>query len=279
MIRRDIPLSSDPKHWLLLSQIEHARLSGELAKAWRAGRSDSSAGLFPALEEPIRTELLAAIRHHDDGWAAWEANPPIDSRVGRPDSFLELPRDESLVIWRDSIEVCRRIGPLAGWVVAGHFARLLRDSDDADTTGAQKWLAEIEKDQEVWLADWIQANRLANGASLAQDGLFFLRLFDWLSLWLCCQCPAITGDAPAKPMILDEGPLRDAPICFKTTDESPAFVAGDPRTVYVAPWPFAEPEVSLDALGYAVPVKAYASSEELAKRRMPRRLRWRLVPG
>jgi hypothetical protein len=38
------------------------------------------------------------------------------------------------------------------------------------------------------------------------------------------------------------------------------------------------PSIEVDALGYAVPAKAYATTGELAKNRSPMRLRWKLVP-
>lgn len=271
MIRRDVPLTDDPTKWLLISQIEHARLSGELATAWQ--QTPSSSGF--SLDKSVRSELLAAIHHHDDGWAAWESDPVIDPPLGQPFSFLDLPREESLVIWQDSIDLCRQIGPLAAWVVAGHFVHLLHDSDDANRPFAQQWLRDTESLQDNWLAEWIQADRTQNSLPIAEGCLFALRLFDWLSLWLCCQCPAITGDGPAEPMIVDEGPLQQNPIRFVADRLQND---GEPRLVRVTPWPFDAPRLSLDALGYTVPKKQYATAEALTKNRSPQRLRWHLVP-
>jgi hypothetical protein len=278
MIRRNVPLADDAEKWLLISQVEHARVSAELASAWRGGQVPevvcAPAGANLHLQE-IRRELLAAVLHHDDGWASWEASPSLDPETDRPYSFMELPRRESLLLWRDSILHARQIGPLAGWVVAGHFEQLLEDSDDAERELSEHWLAEIGGWRNAWLTEWRSLNRPVHTDVLAQECLGWLRLFDWLSLWLCCYCPARNGDERCEPMVLDEGTLASTPVQFAPMDASPV---GERWTVSVAPWPFESRTVEVDALGYAVPAKRYATSGGLAKSRSPMRLRWRLLP-
>ena len=120
MIRREVSFADGVKHWLLISQVEHARLSGVLAEkclAMFAGDGQTAARL--------QDELLAAITHHDDGWHEWEQVPRLDPQHGRPLSFLELSLDEALPIWDRSIIAASEIGQLAAWTVAGHFGALL----------------------------------------------------------------------------------------------------------------------------------------------------------
>src|SRR6056297_2161123 len=105
MIRRDVPLGSDAKAWLCITQPEHARLSYVLASAWR--------GFLPNAPADVREELLTAILHHDDGWAAWEADPKIDPEHGRPYGFTEMPPHDAQSLWSASIDACESIGPLA----------------------------------------------------------------------------------------------------------------------------------------------------------------------
>jgi Protein of unknown function (DUF3891) len=64
MIRRDIRLEGGAPAWLLVSQPAHARISGELARAWN---------------EELPQEALEGIVHHDDGWYEWEAAPQFDA--------------------------------------------------------------------------------------------------------------------------------------------------------------------------------------------------------
>ncbi len=277
MIRRNLPLTDDADKWLLISQVEHARVSAELATAWGGGRTADvvcAAGDDNLHLREVRSELLSAVLHHDDGWASWEASPALDPETERPYSFVEMPRRESLVLWRDSILHARQIGPLAGWVVAGHFEQLLEDSDDADREIGEHWLAEVRGWREEWLAEWRSLNRPVHTQGVADECLAWLRLYDWLSLWLCCICPARVGDAVCEAMTLAEGPLARGPVAFSPEDSAPS---GDVRRVAASPWPFVADVVDIDALGYAVPARRYTTPGELAKSRSPLRLRWQLV--
>lgn len=91
MIRRDID-----NGWLLISQIEHARLAYDLALAWG---NERTSGL------PLVEWLLPAIRGHDDGWFEWEQSPRL-KQDGVPMSFTEMPAGDSVEIWSRSIESC-----------------------------------------------------------------------------------------------------------------------------------------------------------------------------
>ncbi len=226
--------------------------------------------------QEVRRELMAAVLHHDDGWAAWEASPAIDPVARRPYSFMELPRRESLVLWRDSILHARQMGPLAAWVVAGHFAQLLEDSADVDREISEHWLAEVVAWRDAWLAEWRSLNRPVHTPALADDCQAWLRLFDWLSLWLCCYCPSRPGDATGDVTTLAEGPLTESPVAFSPASQP---ITSDAQQVTVSPWPFVGDVIEIDVLGYAVPTRQYTTPGELAKSRSPLRLRWRLVPG
>src|SRR5437588_5307222 len=98
MIRREIQMSDGAAIWLLVSQVEHAHVSGELMRHWR---------------DELTPDVVEAIWHHDDGWTAWEAKPKLNPAIGGPHSFLEMPLGESLLIWDHSIVEARKFGPLA----------------------------------------------------------------------------------------------------------------------------------------------------------------------
>ncbi|HEX6984505.1 MAG TPA: DUF3891 family protein, partial [Planctomycetaceae bacterium] len=82
--------------WLLISQVDHARLAGDLAAAWG---NDRVAGL------PLAEWLVPAVRDHDEGWRIWEAAPTV-TEEGRPRQFTEMPAAEAAAIWAVSIDVC-----------------------------------------------------------------------------------------------------------------------------------------------------------------------------
>jgi len=237
MIRRQQITSDGTRRWILVPQIEHARLSGDLARRW-GGRHVQSL-------EP-REELLAAIYHHDDGWRRWQSAPGVDPESGKPRSFTEMPLEASLPIWSESILVAADIGPLAGWAVSGHFCDLLRHSHFADEPAAVNWLAEQDAARAGWFARWAEIDPEQNTVARADRALAHLQMFDALSLWFCCA-------ARADPHTVDTpGGLA---VTVEPQDEA---------TMSVDPWPFTESEVRLTATGRAIPVARYADAQSLA---------------
>jgi hypothetical protein len=251
MIRRD----AENDQWILISQVEHARLAGLLAAPWGTGS-------FAALEP--RAELVAAIEHHDDGWSAWEVAPKVDAETGRPLDFLETPLTDSLAIWRDSIEAAaNKAGPLAGYMVSGHFSALLRRSSTrAKEHAASAALAnDFFRQQSERQSAWLTAAHVDQAA--AERAVGWLQLFDAISLWLCCA-------------------ERREPETFDTpAGQSVTFHPDANRNEFrVSPWPFEPSRLDLTVVGRAVPAVKYASPSDLATAiATPATLRWMLLPG
>lgn len=269
MIRREITAPDGTKLWLLISQVEHAHVSGELVRNWRTEFSD---------------DVVSAIAHHDDGWAAWEAEPKLNPALGAPFSFLEMPVPAALVIWDHSIAAAGEFGPLAGYIVAGHFYNLLNNSEHAKDQLAVAWLTAKRKHRTGWLDEWIRGDpsRTLDYPKRAQEMLLLTDLF---SLWLCCDCPA--DDERAS--ILDESPMKlqtetllnqfqftvrdftiDAPL-------EGARVEGLQWTIAVSPYPFKAAPLALSAECIAVPAQHYGTWHELQAASWPVELRWKLV--
>jgi hypothetical protein len=181
MLRRpDRNYSTDS--WILIPQIEHAHLSGALAESW----GDASlAELQPA------AEVLQAIRHHDDGWKDWDAAPDVDPVAGRPLSFVEVPLDVAIDIWRRSIFLACSRGYLAAHMVSSHFTALLQKAsprwslDPVRFQTSRQFLDEQSEHREAWLTTWQLANPGVRTRKMAERALEYLQFFDLLSLWLC----------------------------------------------------------------------------------------------
>ncbi len=270
MIRREVRFADGVPQWLLISQVEHARLSGELA-----GRCITRFGGSRNSLTDVRHELLQAITHHDDGWREWEIQPRLDSEWGRPLSFLELPLDESLEIWSRSIESALEIGELAAWVVAGHFSALLATvGHHATEAHARSWLRDLATRRSEWFTNWYSRNKLLHTAELAGEALKWLQLFDILSLWPCSQYP-VKGeqgsDCPHPFLNVENWTLvREIRPEFQLAD-------GKPCRILFKPWPFDEPQILLKAAASLVPVRHYTSSPELMAARNPLTAEWVLT--
>ncbi|MEO1497003.1 MAG: DUF3891 family protein [Planctomycetota bacterium] len=262
MIRRNHPMgAAAPEAYLLIPQQEHARLSYELAAAWGNDRVQPLVCSPREPEHPLagaRQEFLAAMLHHDDGWAEWWDNPGIDPEHNRPYSFTEMPPPDAQRLWSASIDLCREIGPLAGWVVASHFLWLQSKQDD-DYHEWRPWLAGVDAERGGWLDEWLAAS-LAHTPDLADQCLQWLQAFDWMSLWLCCKCPAA-----------GEPPIELEPLRVGGSDRLPAVTFTPGAEITVDPWPFASELLELET--------------EVGRMSLPRdgasksdRLRWRLSP-
>lgn len=278
MIRREILLVGGESCWLLVSQIEHARVSFLLARHCMShfGQSPEPPCDSPAVQQ-VRNELLQAILHHDDGWAPWEAQPGIDPQLRRPLSFRELPLDAALANWDRSISRAAQIGPLASWTVAGHFAALLEDSaKQYDEALAARWLARTAGQRAQWVSQWQAQDPSLRTLQLAAEALLWLQTFDLLSLWLCSVCPAGGETVQRWPEGYRIAPNNSLGMQVRP-DET---VANAQRTtVVVDPWRFDVPEIELEAASLLAPIRKYRDSDDLLKNCTPHQLRWKLAPS
>ncbi|MGD9633802.1 MAG: DUF3891 family protein [Pirellulales bacterium] len=261
MIRRKITVEDGTANWLLISQVEHARVSGEITRAWQL---------------PFPQEAIDGITHHDDGWAEWEAAPRIDRERGRPTSFLELPIAEALGIWNRSIESAHQIGELAGAIVAGHFLGLAGGSDQADNPLVTHWSRGWTLFREGWIAQW--KNQEAGNTQAVFDQAQQMQLAaDLLSLWLCMDGPISSGGDEARPN--SEMQSRSATVLGKYRFETKSQTL-TPRGLdwsgSLTPWPFAREAVEFAAPAMAVPVGNYADWPSILAVSRPFALRWRL---
>lgn len=270
MIRREIQLSESERLWLMVSQVDHAHLSGTMTREWK--------DRFP-------DEVVEAITHHDDGWAEWEQEPKLNLEIGGPLSFTEMPLEQALVIWDGSIAAARKIGPLAGFIVAGHFYALLSESDHAQQPGAIAWLAAKRKQRTTWLDEWARSNP-SHSLDEAKRAQQQLALADLFSLWLCCDAPI----GEHEDGNLAESPLKDRlhtllgryrlkvvgfgrrHATIENPQEALAWV------VAVENYPFVESPLSLSLMAMVVPVQDYDDWQQLKAASRPMELRWRLIP-
>lgn len=261
MIRRDITLDDGTASWLLISQVEHARISGELARAWN---------------EPYPEEVIEAIKHHDDGWAKWEAAPQLDPVRGRPLSFTEMAVTDAIYIWNGSIAAARQIGPLAGAIVAGHFISLASGSEHAKHPLIVTWRRDTIINQGDWLLEW-QDLLAANTLAAAERAQNMLLTADLLSLWLSMDGPITSSDSAAVPN--SEMQSRTSMVlgkyCF-TTHEKSATHGEIAWQGSLQPWPFAGQDLNFAAPAVAVPASHYASWSGVAAASRPIKLHWQL---
>ncbi|MEO1224397.1 MAG: DUF3891 family protein [Pseudomonadota bacterium] len=224
MIKVALDQQGDVHRWGVVRQVDHARLSFDLAE-----RST----LLSGLPDAVKSEVLCAIDHHDDGWQERDLAIEIDLARNRPRTFDEMTVDEALAIWGGSIARAQGFGVLSGWTVAGHFAYLATLKNGAERPIGRAWAAEREAARARWLRDWLALDP-SHRAEHAETALACLRLFDSLSLYVVG-----VGLEPQRTLRLPNGQT--------------ATVKRLPNGVYSAePWFFDRDEVSFDVAGVLV---------------------------
>lgn len=230
---------------LAIGQPSHAWISGQLARAWgntRFGRV-----------EPYEEVCLAA-EQHDIGWASRDLEPLYDLERGRPRSFMEMPLDLHLQLFRDGPRALLAQSRYAALLVSMHGWRLYqrRDLDQLEPPEAQA-IRDFLEDRRRFQHELIAELRSdpttapAAGDELIERNSMLVWTWDYLSLALCL------GWAPAT--------AKRAPTA--ADDVNLELTAGDdPRRVLLAPWPFEAQSVTVHCEGRRL-AERYDSEDEL----------------
>lgn len=198
---------------LLISQPDHARLSGELAAHFR---SPQFARITP--------EMARAIGMHDEGWGIYAAEaridaPPEMNADGRPLSFIEGAPAQFLPAWARSIEATAAACAAGGVVVSRHFCSLgefrLKHGPltAAELAALEDFLALQRRLQRQWL------DGCGCGENELAALLEVLQFCDLLSLYLCCgarrtvEFPNRLTDVPVR--IMPVGGTDEPPNCYR----------------------------------------------------------------
>jgi len=207
---------------LVIGQLSHSWLSGQLARAWGNERFHGA--------EPFEEVVLGA-EQHDIGWALVDLEPRLNEDTGLPRGFLETTVDQQLAIWRGAPDRLMSQSLGAALVVSMHGCSLsqLRASgcEGADAQMLQEHVAE-EQARQALLCESL-------GISAAQAERTRRQMWTWdgLSLALCLGWQPFTAkDVPAREGLLDVELRR----------------LGERRFV-LDPWPFAQPSLQVHCEG------------------------------
>jgi Protein of unknown function (DUF3891) len=219
-------LREDDRGVLAIGQPSHAWISGQMARAW------GNAAFGPV--EPYEEVCLAA-EQHDVGWATRDLEPLFNAGTGLPRSFMEMPIELHLGLFREGPRSLVSQSRYAALLVSMHGRRLYerRDLDRLDPTEAEairSFLAEQRRFETHLIAE-LRADPAA--AASAEDELIernslLIWTWDYLSLAVCLGWS--TATAKRSPAAVGHVELE--------------LVAGDdPGPIRLSPWPFAVPSL------------------------------------
>ena len=255
MIRR-----RDGNDFLLITQVSHARLSGQLAA--RVG-NDRFAPLGPA--------VVRAIGLHDDGWHLHDDAPTVNPQ-GQPAHTFETPLNLALKMWTDSTDRAAAADPYAGLLVSLHGLGLslhaLKQEPGQPARHGTHEVFEVNKFQhrQVEVQETLRRRLgmrtdlplrfgLAEpGRSPEEDALLFnfrmLQLLDRLSLDLC----------------FGELRFKSVETIYPRPGQAAATLAVEkaPDGNYaVTPWPFDEPAITIPLPAKRIRARAYCDNQDL----------------
>ena len=253
MIRRE-----HGNDFLLITQHDHAVLSGELAR--HVGNASFAA------PSPFG-ETVEAIANHDAGWPLHDDEPTLNAQ-GLPLHVFEVPAAVAIRVWSASVDRARAPGPYQGLLVSLHVLGLSAWAVGRPAEGgsSRQEMFEMNKFQhrqvevqdqlrrELGLSTEVPLNLglAAAGTSAADDQLLFnfrlLTAMDRLSLNLCCGKTLfpVMDDMLARP---GEAPTR---ISSAMPDDS---------TVTLDPWPFDRAEIRLGVAARRLRKRAFETAE------------------
>lgn len=258
MIRR----SAEKEFWLI-TQADHARISGEMAQ--RIGNA--------TYEAPDRADLVAqAIGMHDAGWPLHDEHP-TRSQAGLPLDVFESPRSIAHVVWLESAKRALAVDPYVGLLVALHQLHL--SSHSVSTNQPSRFDVQQMRQQfdlnkfQHQMIEMLEGARAKVGlrvdkplrlglsegwSDAAEDKLKhafrFLQALDVLSLAACCTEPPQSATQPVHTR--PGSPTSPLKIHRPSRDE-----------VHVKPWPFGPASFTVRIPYRPVPARAYQSDDEL----------------
>jgi hypothetical protein len=135
-----VVLRRDADGVLAIGQPSHAWISGQLARAWGNAQ-------FGELE-PWEEVCLAA-EQHDIGMAAWDLDPTLNAATGLPHSFIEIPIEVHMELWRAAPHRLLAQSRYAALLVSMHGMRLYEKRD----------LSRLTDEQAAGVAAFLRASR------------------------------------------------------------------------------------------------------------------------
>lgn len=249
--------------WWLITHPDHAHLAAAFAAHW--GNS-----LFT--QPQPRAEVLDAIRVHDDGWAARDAQPKI-TREGKPSAFSselvgkysafeEIDLADYLSVRERALDAVEARCAYAALLVSMHTYNLLTERADRSTIAPEQLpLLDAFLEEQRLLQERLFAVVGEDGELRAEersrerieDHFRLLQATDNLSLLSC-----VDYDRPATllhPLRLKDGGTATV-----------AVEALSKRTFRLAPYPFDISPLTVEFPARHVEGKSFESAAELQRR-------------
>jgi len=235
MIRRD-----DADGWILITQYDHAVLSGRIMERWG---NETFSSLDPY------EETLFAVREHDCGWMEWDSSPKINPENGYPANFMEMDSSDQTGIWRRSFESHAGAHPYASALVALHFARFNRKLLSRDSADSYAKSLETVINRFIARSLDIDVSKPGGVPSGIRTNLRLLQVGDIISLALCHGWEKME--------------ITDVPVDYDGGSAKLNLKSADGFNFTLSPYPFSGPLLDLSVEGRRLDGKIYSNDNDL----------------
>ncbi|MBV8781253.1 MAG: DUF3891 family protein [Phycisphaerae bacterium] len=243
--------------WLLIAQVDHAHLAGELAD--RIGNE--------IFDPPDNRSLFHdAVANHDQGWIEADRKPTLNLR-GEPIDFTEIAIATALSIWGSSAEQAADLGPLPGLLVSLHSLSLsIMRGSDANIDATRRFALNKFQHRQIELQESCRKKLGLAGDIPLHHGLpeksddprdksivhqfRLLQAMDAMSLAACCSKPPATELSP----VFARAGGRAHTLRIRRSGE---------KTLHISPWPFDVERFNLDVPARPIPAEPFVSPEAL----------------
>jgi hypothetical protein len=244
-------------HLVIIRQTDHAVLSGHFAR-----ELGNEVFMQP---EPVESFRLAAMEH-DNGWDEWELLPGIDPVTFLPYSFMSIPTEEHIELYRRGIERVVKTDRYAGLLVSMHCLALY-DRTRATMPG---FSAKYVKSQDsTMVTDFLQTLRLQQlrlKVDLRADPL--MKDFTY-EKWLQANAQRLEA-LDRLSLYFCMGPLEGATIDAVPADYQGTEVDWDLQpeggnAATLEPYPFRRDPLEISILARRIPKRRYADDADFQK--------------
>jgi hypothetical protein len=242
---------------VIIRQTDHGVLSGFFARDW-------GNDLYTR-PEPFASFKLA-MAEHDNGWTEWELQPRIDPVTFSPYTFMSIPTEEHITLYKRGMDRMIKADHYAGLLVSMHCAGLY---DRARATLPGFSAKYVKSNESTMVNEFVQRLRLqqlrlkvdlrgqASTQNYAEDKPLQLNLqrfeaLDRLSLYFCLGS---LGDAVIDAVPVDDG-FQEADWELRPDGKN---------TVTLSPYPFRRDPLEISILARRVPKRPYADDLDFQK--------------
>ena len=255
----------------LITQPDHGRLAGALARHWGNDQFRPAA---------LQDALVYVADFHDDGWVPLDGAPIWNPDAQRPAHFLEVPLPVTAPAYKLGVDAIYEASPVAGVLESMHFTGFYRSRWGADQAPHVDHpdvpaIVEFEEERRArTIRDtWPQDRHRSDYERDIWHAYEILQVLDLLSLCMCLVDPMRPSSSESVVMArtlfsIDQEPTQRVILRAPRTKEGDrvdvTVRVADTNVFEVDPVPFGKAEIAVEVPARLMDDKQYASEDKAA---------------